>query len=111
MISAPHLGLGVALAASCALGVSVRSGRLELGRRRWLHHALYGTCVAGAIAATVIDAARSRPTWPVAAGTLGLLVALPATSGGSRAHLSVAAVTSAVYLTGSIAVVRRSTRE
>jgi len=106
VISRPHVLLGVALTASSALGSSVRSGRLDLGRWRWLHHALYAASLTSAVGASGIDAARGRPTWPVAAGTLTVLAVLPTTRGGSRSHVAVAATASAVYLIGTVAVAR-----
>ncbi len=84
----------------------MRCGRLDLGRQRWLHHALYAATLASSAGATVADGARGRPTWPVAASTLGVLASLPATRGGSNAHLLVAGAASAVYLVGTVAVVR-----
>ena len=110
MISMPHLSVGTALAASTLLGVGVRSGRIDLGERRWLHHALYAASLATATGAAVVDAARGRPTWPVAASTLGVLVLLPATRGGSGAHVAVAIAASTVYTLGTISVLRFSRR-
>lgn len=104
-----HRSLGATLVASSLLGASVRSGRVDLGPRRWLHHALYAATVASAVGATVADGVKRRPTWPVAAGTLGVLAMLPSTKGGSKAHLAVAATASAVYVAGTIAVTRHST--
>lgn len=106
MISLPHLSAGTALAASSLLGVGVRSGRVDLGERRWLHHVLYATSLATATGATVVDAARSHPTWPVAASTLGVLLLLPTTRGGSGAHVAVAIAASTVYAVGTISVLR-----
>jgi hypothetical protein len=106
VISRPHISVGVALAASSLLGASVRTGRLDLGRQRWLHHALYAASMATALGATVIDRRKHRPTWPVAAGTLGVLTLLPATHGGSGPHLAVAAASSAVYVVGTAFVSR-----
>ena len=102
MISLPHLSVGATLAASTLLGVGVRSGRIDLGERGWLHHALYAASLAAATGAAVVDAARGRPTWPVAATTLGVLALLPTTRGGSCAHVSVAIAASAVYAAGTI---------
>lgn len=106
MISWQHLSVGATLAASSWLGASVRIGRLDLGRQRWLHHALYATTLASAVGATVVDGIKGRPTWPIAAGTLGVLALLPATKGGSNAHVAVAATASTVYVAGTIAVTR-----
>jgi hypothetical protein len=108
VISRPHLGVGGALAAASLLGLSVRTGRVTLGRWRWLHHGLYATSLAAAAGATVLDGARGRPTWPVAAGTFGVLMLLPATSGGSRGHLAVAAAATTVYIAGTAAVARNA---
>ncbi len=105
MTSWQHLSVGATLAASSLLGASVRTGRLELGRQRWLHHALYATTVASAVGAIVVDGATRRPTWPIAAGTLGVLALLPATKGGSHAHVAVAATASTVYVAGTIAAI------
>jgi len=58
------------------------------------------------VSAVAVDAARGRPTWPVAAGTLGLLAVLPVTGGGSNSHLMVAGMASAVYLVGTLVVAR-----
>jgi len=107
VISRPHLLLGVALTASSALGASVRSGHLDLGRRRWLHHALYAASLMSAVGASTIDAARGRPTCPVSAGTLAVLAVLPSTRGGSQRHVVVAAVASSVYVIGTVVVIRR----
>lgn len=106
VISWQHLSVGATLAASSLLGTSVRTGRLDLGRQRWLHHALYAATLASAVGATVVDGAKRRPTWPIAAGTLGVLALLPATKGGSNAHVAVAAAASTVYVAGTIAVTR-----
>lgn len=106
VISWPHISVGAALAASSLLGASVRTGRLDLGRQRWLHHALYATSLATAVAATLIDGSKRRPTWPVAAGTLGVLALLPATKGGSGPHVAVAAAASVVYVAGTALVSR-----
>lgn len=103
MISRPHVSVGVALAASSLLGLSVRTGRVTLGRRRWLHHGLYATSLATAAGATVFDGARGRSTWPVAAATLGVLMVLPATSGGTRPHIAVAAAAATLYVAGTAA--------
>jgi predicted ferric reductase len=103
MASAAHVSVGTALAASSLLGVAVRTGRLELGAWRWLHHALYAVSVLTAANATVIDAARGRSTWPAAATALGVLAVLPATKGGSNAHVAVAVAASTVYVAGTIA--------
>jgi len=108
VISWPHLSIGVTLAASSLLGAGVRSGRLELGGRGWPHHVLYAATLVSSVSAATVDAARGRPTWPVAAGTLGLLAFLPATGGGSDAHLMVAGAASVAYLAGTIVVTRRS---
>lgn len=106
MISRPHLSVGVSLVASSLLGAGVRSGRLDLGRRRWLHHALYAVTLASSLSAAVVDAVRGHPTWRVAAGTFGVLAVLPATGGGSHAHLMVAGSASATYVVGTIVVAR-----
>lgn len=106
MVSVAHVSLGTALAASSLLGIAVRSGRVDLGNRRWLHHALYATSLAAATGAAVVDAARGHPTWPIAASTLGVLVVLPTTRGGSAAHLVVAIAASTVYAAGTISVLR-----
>jgi len=106
VISRPHISVGVALAASSLLGANVRSGRLDLGRQRWLHHALYAASLATAVGATVIDGSKRRPTWPVAASTLGVLALLPATKGGSGPHMAVAAAASIVYVAGTAFVSR-----
>ena len=110
MMSLPHLSVGTALAASTMLGVGVRSGRIDLGERRWLHHALYAASLAAATGASVVDAARGRPTWPVAASTLGVLLVLPATRGGSGAHVAVAIAASTVYAAGTISTVQWARR-
>lgn len=110
VISWQHLSVGATLAASSLLGTSVRTGRLDLGRQRWLHHALYAATLASAVGAAAVDGIKGRPTWPIAAGTLGVLTLLPATKGGSNAHVAVAATASTVYIVGTIAV-RRHTRE
>ena len=109
MISLPHLSVGTALAASSLLGAGVRSGRVDLGERRWLHHALYAASLAAATGAAAVDSARGHPTWPVAASTLGVLLVLPATRGGSSAHVAVAIAASTVYAVGTIAVRRTAT--
>ena len=106
MITWAHLSVGTTLAASTLLGAGVRSGRIDLGERHWLHHALYATSLAAATAAAVVDAARGRPTWPIAASTLGVLLLLPTTRGGSSAHVVVAVAASAVYTAGTISVLR-----
>jgi len=106
VISRPHISLGAALAASSLLGASVRTGRLDLGRQRWLHHALFAASLATAIGATVVDGSKRRPTWPVAASTLGALVLLPATKGGTGSHLAVATAASIVYVAGTAHVSR-----
>lgn len=110
MISLTHLSVGTTLAASSLLGAGVRTRRIDLGERRWLHHALYATSLAAAAGATVVDAARGRPTWIVAASTLGVLVVLPTTRGGSGPHVAVAVVASAVYTAGTIGVLRSASR-
>jgi hypothetical protein len=102
MTSLPHLGVGTALAASSLLGIGVRSGRVDLGEFRWLHHALYATSLAAAAGAAVADGARGRSTWPVAAGVLGVLALLPTTRGGSGRHVAVAVAASTVYVVGTI---------
>jgi hypothetical protein len=101
VISRPHISVGVALAASSMLGASVRSGRLDLGQQRWLHHALYAATLASALGAAVVDGRQRRSTWPIAAGTLGVLTLLPATKGGSGRHLAVAAAASLFYVAGT----------
>jgi hypothetical protein len=106
MISIAHGSAGTALAASSLLGLGVRTGRLDLGSRRWLHHALYAASIGTAAGATLLDAVSGRPTWPVAAGTLGVLALLPATRGGSTGHVAVALAASAVYAVGTIATTR-----
>jgi hypothetical protein len=106
MISLAHVSAGTALAASSLLGVGVRTGRLDLGGRRWLHHALYAASLGTAAGAALVDAATGRPTWPVAAGTLCVLALLPATRGGSTAHIGVAVAASSVYAVGTIATMR-----
>lgn len=106
VISRPHVSVGTALAASSLLGLSVRTGRVTLGRWRWLHHGLYATSLATAAGATVFDGARGRSTWPVAAATLGVLLLLPATHGGSRPHVAVAAAAATVYVAGTAAASR-----
>ena len=106
MTSWQHLSVGATLAASTLLGTSVRTGRLDLGRHHWLHHALYASTLASAAGATVVDGINGRPTWPIAAATLGVLALLPATKGGSSAHIGVAAAASTVFVLGTIAVTR-----
>ena len=106
VISWPHRTVGISLAASSLLGAGVRYGHVVLGRRRWLHHALYAATLTSSAGAAAVDAARARPTWPVAACTLGVLAALPATGGGSTAHLWVAAVATATYVVGTVVVTR-----
>ena len=110
MISVPHLSVGTTLAASTLLGAGVRSGRIDLGKRHWLHHALYAASLAAATGAAVVDATKGRPTWPVAASTLGVLLVLPATRGGSGAHVAVAFAASTVYALGTISIQRFSRR-
>lgn len=104
MISRLHISVGAALAASSLLGAGVRTGRIELGRQHWLHHALYAASMAAALGATIVDGANRRPTWPVAASTFGVLTLLPATKGGSGPHLAVAAAASVVYVAGTALV-------
>ena len=106
MVSLAHGGVGVSLAASSLLGVGVRSGHIDLGSRRWLHHVLYATSLATAAGATVADVRRGRPTWPVAAATLAVLAVLPTTRGGSTGHLAVALAASAVYAGGTLSTAR-----
>jgi hypothetical protein len=106
MISLAHVSAGAALAASSALGLAVRTGRLDLGSCRWLHHVLYAGALGTAAGATVVDAVSGRPTWPAAAGTLGVLALLPATRGGSNGHVAVALAASAVYAVGTLATTR-----
>ncbi len=106
-VSPIHAGAGAALAASSLLGVAVRSGRIELGERRWLHHLLYATSLATAAGAAVSDGRRGRPTWPVAAATLGVLAVLPLTRGGSVLHTTVAVIASVTYVGGTRATTRR----
>jgi hypothetical protein len=75
-----------------------------------LHHALYATALVASGGTAVADAARARTTWPVAAGTFGVLLVLPATRGGSTGHVAVAIAASGVYAAGTIATVRWSRR-
>ena len=110
MISLPHLSVGTTLAASTLLGVGVRSGRIDLGERRWLHHALYAASLATATGAAVIDATKGHPSWPVAASTLGVLLLLPTTRGGSGPHVALAIAASTVYAVGTISTVHRARR-
>jgi hypothetical protein len=110
MISLAHAGAGAALMASSVLGIGVRTGRLELGRARWLHHALYATSLATAAGAAVVDARGRQPTWPAAAATLSVLAVLPRTQGGSGPHVAVAIAASAVYAAGTVAAQRRPRR-
>ncbi len=84
MFSPIHASVGVALAASSLLGAGVRSGRVELGERRWLHHVLYAASLATAAGAAITDGRTGRPTWPAAAATLGVLAVLPATRAADR---------------------------
>jgi hypothetical protein len=107
MISLAHLSAGTALAASSLLGLGVRTGHLELGRRRWLHHALYAASLGTTAGAALVDAMNGRPTWPVAAGTFGVLALLPATRGGSTGHLAVAIAASSLYTVGTVSTARR----
>jgi hypothetical protein len=110
VISMAHVSVGGALAASSLLGIGVRSGQVRLGRWRWLHHGLYATSLVAAATATTVDGARRRPTWPVAAATLGVLALLPTTHGGSRPHIGVATTATAVYVIGTAAVALRPDR-
>jgi hypothetical protein len=103
----PHASVGAALAASSVLGIGVRTGRIRLGRRRWLHHALYAASLTAAGGAAIVDRARERSTWPVAAATLGVLLTLPTTHGGTRPHIGIATAAATVYVVGT-AVVSRS---
>jgi hypothetical protein len=110
MISAVHVSVGTALAASSLLGVAVRTGHVDLGARRWPHHSLYAASVITAASATLVDAGRGRSTWPAAASTLGVLAVLPATRGGSTAHVVVAVAATSVYVAGTIAASARRRR-
>jgi hypothetical protein len=106
VISGAHIAVGGALAASSLLGIGVRTGHIRLGRRRWLHHALYAASLTAAGGATVVDRSRDRPTWPVAAATLGVLLTLPTTHGGTRPHVGIATAAATVYVVGTAAVSR-----
>ncbi len=106
MISPVHASAGATLAASSLLGIAVRSGRIDLAGRRWPHHALYAASLATATGATLVEAAAGRRTWRVAAGTLGVLAVLPATRGGSTAHIAVALAASAFYAVGTMSATK-----
>jgi hypothetical protein len=106
MVSFAHVSAGAALAASSLLGVAVRTGLVDLGGQRWLHHALYAASLGTTAGAALVDAMNGRPTWPVAAGTLGVLTLLPATRGGSTGHVAVALAATAVYGVGTVATTR-----
>jgi hypothetical protein len=102
-----HLAAGAALAASSMLGIGVRTRRLDLRGRTWIHHALYATALGTTVGAALTDARDRRPTWPTAAATLAVLATLPATSGGSRSHVAVAALATATYALGTARTLTR----
>jgi hypothetical protein len=72
-----------------------------------LHHALYAASLGTTAGAALVDAMNGRPTWPVAAGTFGVLALLPATRGGSTGHLAVAIAASSLYTVGTVSTARR----
>jgi hypothetical protein len=106
VISGAHIAVGGALAASSLLGIGVRTGRIRLGRQRWLHHALYAASLAAASGATIVVRSGERSTWPVAAATLGVLLTLATTHGGTRPHIGIATTAATVYVVGTAAVSR-----
>lgn len=97
-----HVAAGTALVASSLVGLGVRTGRLDLGGRRWVHHALYAASLVSTGAAAATDVTTRRSTWPTTAATLAILATLPATRGGSHTHAGLAAIATGVYATGMV---------
>jgi len=65
----------VAYAANCALGLAVASGRLRMGRARWVHHALYiNTAAATAVTTAALVAERGKAGSVVAPALVPLAV-------------------------------------
>jgi len=92
---------GVTLASSVALGTAVRHLGLRLGRRAWIHHALFGASLTTSTAAAVLDRTNRPRHAAVSATVTGLLLLLPLTSGGSRPHGGVGLTALGAHVVGA----------
>lgn len=102
-----------ALVASVALGAVVRHLGLRLGRWRWLHHALFAVSLAAtatSLTADVTTAGRHLPRAGVSGAVLGVLLALPRTSGGSRRHTQIGLAALVTHVVGARVVADGSRR-
>lgn len=100
-------------AANCTLGTAVATRRVNLGRARWLHHALFiNTCALAAAAASSVF--WGRPRRPSRRAALALLpAALPLTAitrvGAHGGRHPLVALAAAPFFILSVILSQRST--
>ncbi|WP_299035049.1 hypothetical protein [uncultured Pseudokineococcus sp.] len=104
-------GAAALYAANCALGTAVGLRLVDTSRAHWVHHALYGAVVVGAVGAVAAGAASgSRAALALAPALLPLAV-LPRVRAPSRAHVALAAAAAPGYVLAVRAVARERAAE
>ncbi|MEJ5945148.1 hypothetical protein WDZ17_07530 [Pseudokineococcus basanitobsidens] len=84
-------------AANCALGASVGLHLVDTSRAHWVHHALYGAVVAGALGAVAAGALTGSRAGLALVPALVPLAVLPRVRAPSRAHVLLAASAAPAY--------------
>jgi hypothetical protein len=92
------LATGLALSRSTGLGIAVGIGRLQLGRYRWLHHALYGAAVVSCLLTVAVGVVTATPIRWAMVVVLVPLAALTRTRGGTLRHVAVAGFALVLYV-------------
>lgn len=92
------IATGLTLAASTVLGLAVAVGGLQLGRYRWLHHALYAAAAVSCLLTVAVGVVTATPIRWAMIVVLVPLAALTRTSGGTTRHVAVAGVALALYV-------------
>ncbi|CAN5822666.1 hypothetical protein BH18ACT2_BH18ACT2_06190 [soil metagenome] len=87
-----------ALVTAMATGAGAQTGLLDTSSVRWVHHGLFATTVATALAALFTTPRRAERMALVPA--LAVLARLPRARGGTAAHGATAAVAAACYAAG-----------
>ncbi|MEJ5915420.1 hypothetical protein [Pseudokineococcus sp. 1T1Z-3] len=83
--------------ANCALGTAVGLRLVDTSRAHWVHHALYGAVVAGALGAVAGGVLTSTRAGLALAPALVPLAVLPRVHAPSRGHVLLAAAMAPSY--------------
>jgi len=104
-------GAAALYAANCGLGAAVGLRLVDTSRVHWVHHALYGAVVAGAVGAVGGALAAPSRAGLLLAPALAPLAVLPRVRAPSRGHVALAASAAPCYALALRAVARERADE